>query len=182
MGLYVVAQSISNLLNVVPSAINSVLMPKATGKDNQQIHHLTGVALRCTFTVLMVSGLFLYACGSPVLSLVYGHKFDGAAPVLHILLIESILDGMTSVSSQAFLAAGFTGVVTLLQGCGLISAVPLMYWMVPRFGLRGAAFALVLSTSFRLAFVLLSFPMRLKMKPPSIILRPSDIRAIKATM
>lgn len=179
MGLYVVAQSVAGLMNVFPAAINSVLMPRAAGHSIADIVNLTGRALRITFAILFLAGTSLFFSGGFLLNLVYGNKFDGAFIVLKILLAEAVLDGLTSVSSQAFLAAGFPGVVTLLQGCGLVTAVPLLYWMVPRWGLKGAAFALLISTSFRLSFVLISFPLRLKHAPPGILLRPSDIKALK---
>ena len=81
---------------------------------------------------------------------------------------------MTSVLSQAFLAAGIPGTVTLLQGSGLMSAVPLMYWFIPRWGLKGAAYALLLSTAVRLTLVVLNYPLRLKMMPPRLLLTRSD--------
>jgi enterobacterial common antigen flippase len=178
MGLYVVAQSVAGLMNVLPNAMTSVLMPRAAGRSTEEIVSLTGRALRVILALLVLVALALFFLGGILLSLVYGNKFDGATPVLRILLGEAILDGMTSVLSQAFLAAGIPGVVTLLQGCGLLTAVPLLFWMVPRYGLKGAAFALLISTSFRLTFVLLSFPMRLKVAPPRLLLRLSDIREV----
>ncbi len=97
---------------------------------------LTGRAARVTIVGLTLAALPLFLFGSFLLTLVYGHKYDGAAAILKILLGEAILDGATAVLSQAFLAAGVPGTVTILEGCGLLSAIPLMYWMVPRWGLK----------------------------------------------
>ncbi len=179
MGLYVVAQSVAGLMNVLPSAMNSVLMPRASGHTIPEIVDLTGRALRVTLALLLLIALILFLFSGMLLRLVYGNKFDDAAIVLRILLAEAILDGMTSVLSQAFLAAGTPGIITFLQGCGLITVVPLLYWLTPRYGLQGAAIALVISTACRLGFVLLSFPMKLKVPAPGIILRPDDISALR---
>ncbi|WP_255424383.1 polysaccharide biosynthesis C-terminal domain-containing protein [Acidipila sp. EB88] len=109
----------------------------------------------------------------------YGNKYDGAAGILRILLGEAILDGVTSVLAQAFMARGLPGTVTLLEGCGLFTAVPLMYWLIPRYGLQGAAYALLLATACRFSFVIGSYPLRLGMKIPSMMLRASDVSAFR---
>ena len=175
MGLYVVSQSVAGLLNVLPAAMNTVLMPRAAGHSVHDIVDLTGKAVRITLVGLCLIALPLFFIGGFLLVLVYGHKYDGAAAILRILLGEAILDGLTGVLSQAFLAAGVPGTVTLLQGIGLLSAVPLMYWMLPRWGLKGAACALLVSTAVRFTFVVLNFPLRLKIRPPGIILHRSDL-------
>jgi O-antigen/teichoic acid export membrane protein len=179
MGLYVVSQSVVGLMNVLPTAVNTVLMPKAAGRPIQEIVDLTGRAVRVTLAGLILVALPLLFFGGFLLTLVYGHKYDGAAAILRILLGEAILDGTTAVLSQAFLAAGVPGTVTLLQGSGLLSAIPLMYWMIPHWGLKGTAYALLLSTAIRFAFVVLNFPLRFKMRPPSLILRLSDLSVLR---
>jgi len=178
MGLYVVAQSAAGLMGVFPNAMAAVLMPRAAGHSVQEIVTLTGRALRVAFAGLLLIALCLFFAGGFLLNLVYGSRFDGAFLVLRILLAEGVLDGLTLVSSQAFLAAGIPGIVTFLQGCGLLTAVPLLLWMVPRWGLQGAAYALLISTACRLTFVLVSFRTTLKMPPPGIILKQSDIRSL----
>ena len=179
MGLYVVSQSVANLMIVLPSAMCTVLMPKAAGESIPRIVDLTGRAARITLAALLLLALPLFCFGGVLLTLVYGHKYDGAAEILRILLGEGILDGLTAVLSQAFLAAGVPGTVTLLQGTGLLSAIPLMYWMIPRWGLKGAAYALFLSTFVRLMFVALNYPVRFRMRPPGVILRPSDLSSLR---
>ncbi len=179
MGLYVVSQGIAGLLNPLPSAMSTVLMPKAAGKSVPEIVELTGRAVRITLVGLLAVACPLFLAGGFLLRLVYGNKYDGAAAILKILLCEGILDGMTSVLSQAFLAAGVPGTVTLLEGCGLLTAVPLMYWMIPRWGLPGAACALLTATFIRFLFVYLNFPLRFRQRPPGLLLGASDLTLLR---
>jgi O-antigen/teichoic acid export membrane protein len=179
MGLYVVSQSVAGLLNVLPAAVCTILTPKVTGRPVAEIVLRTGSAVRLTMVGLTLGALPLFFGGGMLLKLVYGNKFDGAAAILRILLGEAILDGMTAVCSQAFLAAGVPGTVAFLQGAGLITAVPLMYWMIPRWGLQGAAYALLTSTAIRFLFVASNFPMRFKMRPPSLLPRMSDLEFLR---
>jgi O-antigen/teichoic acid export membrane protein len=179
MGLYIVSQSAAGLINVLPSAISAVLMPKAAGRCLAEIVDLTGRAVRVTLAGLFLLALPLFLFGGFLLPFVYGNKYNGAATILRILTGEAILDGLTAVLSQAFLAAGVPGIVTLLQGSGLLSAIPLMYWMIPHWGLKGAACALLISTAIRFVFIVLSFPLRLKTRTPSLLLSMRDFSVLR---
>ncbi len=175
MGLYVVAQSAAGVLAVLPTAVSPVTLPKSSGMDTEEIMKLTGRAVRVTLFVMVVASLPLWFCGGFLLHLVYGAKFVKAAPILPFLVMEAILDGMTSVMAQAFLASGLPGTVTLLQGAGLLTSIPLLYWAIPRYGAPGAALALTLATSVRFLFILLNFPFRLKVSPPNIIIQREEL-------
>jgi len=181
MGLYVVSQSAAALLNVLSGSMMTVLLPKASERTTEEIVKLTGRAARITLIVMALAGFPLFILDSFALKLVYGQSFVAAAVVLRLLLIEGILDGTTAVLTQAFLAAGYPGTVTLLQVCGLSTAIPLLALLGPTFGLNGIGLAMLISTSFRLGFVLMSYKFRLKMPPPSLLLRKDDLSFLYKT-
>jgi O-antigen/teichoic acid export membrane protein len=178
MGLYVIAQSAAGALAFIPSAVAPITMPRSTNLHTDDIIILTGRAARATLCLMLFASLPLFFFGDFLLSLVYGSRFTGAAAVLPFLVVEAIAGGLTSVLAQAFLATGFPGTVSLLQGCGLVTSIPLLYWMIPRFGLRGAGCALMLSTLCRLVLVLLNFPYKLKARPPGLIMRRTEFMGL----
>jgi O-antigen/teichoic acid export membrane protein len=175
VGLYVVAQSAAALLNIIPASLLAVILPKASDKNIPEIIEIVGRATRVSCSLMVVIGLPLCIFSNLALKLVYGGKFDGASVVLKILIAEGILDGAATVLTQAFLAAGCPGMVTLLQMCGLATALPLLAFMGPRWGLNGAASAMLVSTSIRLLLVMCSFKLRLKVRAPNIRLTQEDI-------
>ena len=65
--------------------------------------------------------------------------------------------------------------LTFLQGLGVLTAVPFIYLMIPRFGVRGAAAALMLATLCRFLFVMLNYPFRLKVRPPNLLISWNEI-------
>jgi O-antigen/teichoic acid export membrane protein len=67
------------------------------------------------------------------------------------------------------------GVITTFQALGLMLTVPLMLILIPRFGVEGAAAALLMSTVMRLLFVTISFRSLLKVKCPRIVASGEDI-------
>ena len=116
--------------------------------------------------------------GPRLLVFLYGTQYRGAAAILRILVVEVILAGATQVLSQAFMALARPGVITILQAIGLLLTIPLMLVLVPRYGIEGAAFSLLLSTCARFAFVLASFSRFLNLPCPGLLLRRADLTFI----
>lgn len=178
MGLYVVALSLAQMLQVFQSAVVSVLFSKATGRSVEEVAALTGWAARVSSTMTLLAALGLAIFGPWLLILFYGQEYIDAVGVFRILVIEMVLSGTTWVLAQAFMALDRPGKVALLQGVGLSLTLPLLLVLVPRYGLEGAGLALLISASVRLVLVIVSFPLILKVRVPRLIPTWSDLSAI----
>jgi O-antigen/teichoic acid export membrane protein len=175
MGTYVVALSLSRILNVFHTAVVMVLFPRAVSRPPHEVLEMTGQALRMTTFATTLCGAGIMLAGPRLLVFLYGPEYRGAAAILRILVVEVVLTGATQVMSQAFMALSRPGVITALQAIGLLLTVPLMLVLVPRFGIAGAAFSLLLSTCVRFAFVLASFSRFLNLPRPGLLPRRADI-------
>jgi O-antigen/teichoic acid export membrane protein len=180
MGTYVVALSLSRMLNAFHTAAVMVLFPRAVSRPPREVLEMTGRAVRMTTFVTTLCGAGIMLAGPHLLVLLYGPEYRGATAVLRILVIEVILAGATQVMSQAFMALSRPGVITILQAIGLLLTVPLMLVLVPRFGIEGAAFSLLLSTCARFAFVLVSFSRFLDLPRPGLLPRRADVSFLSA--
>lgn len=168
MGVYVVALSLSRMLNAFHTSVIMVLFPKAVSQPPEIVRAMTGRAMRMSTLLTGCAALGVATFGGPLLGLIYGAEYRTAGPVLRVLVAEVVLAGATLVLGQAFMALGRPGIVTALQVTGLLFVVPLMLVLVPRYGIVGAGVALLISTTVRFLFVLASFPLFLKMPPPRI--------------
>jgi O-antigen/teichoic acid export membrane protein len=182
MGAYVVALSLSRMLNAFHTAVAMVLFPRIASQPTAVILDLTGRAVRITTMLTATCGLLIAAFGPGLLGLLYGAEYRSASGVVRILVIEVVLSGVAQVLSQAFMALGRPGLVTTLQVIGLMLTVPLMLVFIPRFGVEGAAGALLISTTVRLAFVLISFQKVLKVECPRILARGADVATMFASL
>lgn len=179
MGLYAVAISLSRLLNIFESAMITVLLPKTAARPIPEIVALTVKGARVTtfLTVICVAPLMLICPW--LLTLLYGEEFSEAVPVFRILLIQVTIEGTAWVLAQTFIAAGKPGIVTILQVVGLSSNVPLMLILIPKYGLVGAGLAMLIATAIRFIFIMVSFPVILKLNPPSLLISKHDLMNIK---
>ncbi|HEY1648173.1 MAG TPA: polysaccharide biosynthesis C-terminal domain-containing protein [Terracidiphilus sp.] len=182
MGSYVVVLSLSRMLNLFQNSVVMVLFPKAAGRSATEVVGMTGDAARISSMVTAVCGIFVVLTGPTLLRILYGSEYVAAAGALRILVIEVVLSGATFVLAQAFMALDHPGVVTILQAVGLSLSIPMMLWLIPRYGIYGAAIALLTSTSARLIFVCAGFKVFLKTKPPNLLPQPGDIRFLIGTV
>ena len=119
--------------------------------------------------------------GSLVLHLLYGQAYATNTAALRLLLLEVTISGAVFILAQAFMALGHPGVVTILQGLGLATSIPLMLWLIPKIGVEGAALSLLLSTIARFAFVFLGFRLILKTRLPRLFPTREDIDLLATT-
>ncbi len=178
MGSYVVILSLSRMLNVFQTSVVMVLFPKAAGHPTKKVLEMTGHSVRVSGLVTAVCGVCVVLAGPTLLRILYGPEYVGAAGALRILVLEAVLSGITFVLAQAFMALNQPGVVTLLQAIGLSLSVPMMLLLIPRYGIYGAAVALLTSTVARLVFVCAGFRLFLKTNPPSLLPVRSDMKRI----
>jgi O-antigen/teichoic acid export membrane protein len=180
MGIYAVALSVSRLLFIVHTSVSTVLFPKASSLQIDAIVELTNRAARISTATSALAAISLIAVTPLVVPFCYGRAFLSAVPIAQVLTIEAVLAGATWVLAQAFMAAARPGVVAVLQALGLALCVPLMLWLIPLYGLLGAALALLGSTAVRFALVSLSYPALLRAPVPSLVIRRADLLHLRA--
>jgi enterobacterial common antigen flippase len=180
LGLYTVALSLAQTLNVFQSAAVSVLFPKASGRSVEEAASLAGRAARGSVAPTALAAVGLGILSPWALRMVYGQEFLDAIHVFRLLLFVMVLRSVTYVLVQTFMAVGKPGLVTILQIVSLALSVPLLLVLVPRYGLEGVGSALLISATVRFVIVLASFPLILKVRVPRLILTSADLAAIAA--
>jgi enterobacterial common antigen flippase len=179
MGIYAVAIGAARSADLFSGSVVTVLFPRASALDNDSVAALIARAARVTTALLFLSTLALIAVMPFLLPLFYGHVFSPSIPVAQLLVVSIALNGIVYVVSQGYMASGRPGVIAAIQIFGLATTVPLILFLVPRFGLIGAASALIVSTTVRLFFALAGFPIVLKVGPPSLLLNADDVSYLR---
>lgn len=175
MGMYVVALNLSRMLLVFQTSAVMVLFPKIAARPVEEVVELTGRAARISMAISFLASIAVLLLGPFMMGLLYGTEFLEAVPALNLLIIETGIGGTMYVSSQGLMALNRPGLVTLLQGCGIALSVPLLLFLIPRYGLIGASLALLCSATIRLVLVQLCYPLLLNTKAPSLLLKRDDI-------
>jgi O-antigen/teichoic acid export membrane protein len=129
---------------------------------------ITGRALRGTTPIQVVCGALLMAAGGALLRFWYGGDFVAGYLSLCVLVLEAVFSSTTYIAMLPFLALNRPGVTTIIQALSLPVMGLGFFILVPRFGLNGAAAAVLAATVFRLVVTFLSFGLILRTATPRI--------------
>jgi len=174
-GLYAVAINMSRILGIFQSSITTVLFPKASGLEPTEAIALVGRSARITIPITFAAGLGFVLLVPFVIPLMYGHAYLPDIRLTQILTAEVIIGSVTGVLTQAFMATGRPGLITIFQVGGMATSVPLMFIFIPRLGITGAAYALLGATIVRFVLVLISYPVLLHHRIPQLVLTRQDV-------
>jgi O-antigen/teichoic acid export membrane protein len=175
MGVYVVALSASRVMNVPQQALAAVLFPSMVGSSQEKIGDLVKLALRVGGTLALLSSVATFFCGGLLLRLLYGSSFATVGGVLAILTAEAALSGCVTIIAQAFMAFNRPGLITTQQILGLSFSVPCLLLLIPRYGVAGAAAAVLISTGARFVFAMFSFTRRFGGRIPSLLMDQESV-------
>lgn len=145
LGLYSLAFNIASWpSSVIGTAIRAVAMPAfARRSDSSGTADEEGVLLSSTlawsFAVPVSTALAVLA--SPLVVLLYGQKWAGAAVALTWLAALGAVRIVTDVWVAYLTASGRSGLLFACQGVWLVVLLPTMWWSVQAFGLVGAGAA-----------------------------------------
>ena len=178
MGIYVVALSLSRMLNIIQASVASILFPRAVSVTRDALIDLTARAARISFALAVLAGIGVALLGPIVLPLLYGSEYRGVSRVLDVLIAEAILTGATLVLTQAFMAIGRPGLVTILQSSGIVLSIPLLVVLIPRFGIMGASAALLIASVLRLGLTVICLRIYLNMPLSSLAPRWDELGAL----
>jgi O-antigen/teichoic acid export membrane protein len=182
LGLYVVAVSLSRIVNVFSSSIIMVLFPKASGLADEHAALLTLRVYKISTTIALIGAMMIMVAAPWVIQLLYGERFLESIAVFRLLLLEVVVGGAAMVLGQAFMAGGKPIILTISQAIGIVLVVPLMYTLVPQYGLIGAGWALLLPAIVRLLYVVVAFKLEFRIPIQQLLIRKEDLDWLKQTM
>jgi enterobacterial common antigen flippase len=174
LGLYAVAFSFSRVIQLSQPAIGSVVfshMAKANEADRRVLHDR---ALRMLLACLLVGCAVLWAVGGPLLRLAYGADFAAANTIFKLLVVEASLGALSQVSAQLYLSHNRPGFVSTVQVIMLCVTLLALLLLVPVYGAKGAAIALLTAGTLRWLCLLGGVSSVLKQRLPGLLLTRAD--------
>ena len=146
IGLYGAAYRILNQVLVTYYLLTQVLYPRfARHGVEDRARMLRGRILLPLLAVGILLAVVVSVSRRMVLTIMFGHQFLAACPLLLLLAWSIPFDFMTSYLSNAFIAWGMEKKVLLCTGIGAASNIVLNLALIPRYGARGAAINTLLS-------------------------------------
>jgi len=141
LGVYAVATRFAELLFVLPYAVALVVMPRGVRARAQGRADETPRVFTWTLLVSCASAVALALGGRWLLRAFYSDQYDGSYRPFVILLVGVVAFGATNVLMNDVVGRGHPGLVSVIAAVGLALTVALDLWLIPLYGITGAALA-----------------------------------------
>lgn len=163
VGLYDSAVRISELCYFIPNIIVGALFPAMINSKKlseelyiRRMKKLFLVIVCISFITALVTALF----SKYLILVVFGAGFMGALVVLQIYVWSNIGAAINLLTQQILIAENLTKIVSITIFLGMISNVILNVFLIPLYGMPGAAFASLISYFVPFLSLLLFKPSR----------------------
>jgi len=142
---------------------------------------IAAVLTRTTLAVALVTAIPAWFLGPRLVRIVYGAQFADAGVALRLILPGIVAYSVVAVLSRYITGRGRPGTGTLILVAGLALNIGANLFLIPAYGIRGAAAASSLSYIVTAALTLVVFH-RLSDRGlrETLIIRPADIQALMA--
>ncbi len=120
--------------------------------------------LMATHTVVALAGVVVsWLFGRPLLTLLFNAEYAKHVDVFVAIMWATLVATSTGVMMTALIAARFIQIQLPLIAATSLAALIACWWLVPRFGMHGAAWSLAIS---KLPYLAVGLWMILRMRPP----------------
>lgn len=156
IGIYNAAIQLAAVVSFLPYVFGKVLLPKLAEMENPEI---------CSFIkksdkILILACIVMTLCiplTDFVVSVLLGEQYVLSIPVLKILLFAFILTFYVAPTEQALYALGLPKIITQGRYIQLFTLIGLNFLMIPKFGIVGSAFSVLMIRILYLFFVVTRF-------------------------
>jgi len=176
LGLYTISTLAVARLQDVQMAIQVAFFPRVASLAKAPAAVLTGSFYRLSSPVYLLLFLVMLAMGWPVLR-IFGEDYVRAYATLITLTFGiMVLRANSGVLSVYFTAQGKPHIPTLVNGAGVVVNAVLNVWLIPRFGMLGAAMGTVGACALTKALLVVAFLRDGASYRGDLLLKGSDLR------
>jgi O-antigen/teichoic acid export membrane protein len=177
VGLYAVAVNLTNLLLRVPDALGTVLFPRLAGTSDERAHVATAEVSRITLAIVAL-GCVGFVIGGPfAIPLLFGARFHGAIAPMLVLLPGIIMMSLYLILSRNFTSRNRQQTNIVAAGLALSINVGSNLWLIPHYGIVGAAASSCLSYGVAALVLLVAFVRESGISLPAVLwMHPREMR------
>ena len=150
LGLYSASVTIAEIWYFIPMVITQTFLPVIlkTKKISQELYIARLQMLYDVMTMMsIVVSIIVTLFANPIIQLLYGDSYAGSGIILAIYFWAGIPLSLTMVSTQYIVSENFTTISIYRSVAGALSNVLLNIVLIPRYGIVGAAWAVIISYS-----------------------------------
>ncbi len=155
IGYYSISIYFSQILLYIPDSISVFLYPQLSKKKDEISSLETTLTInRILFSLLIMIALTISVFAKSIIIYLYGIDFIQSYIPLLLLLIGSIFFASIKILTKLSTSIGHPLVGSKISIIGIVTNIPLLIFLVPRFDIVGAALASLISYFIMYVFIL----------------------------
>ena len=142
VGLYSVAVLISERIWLVSQSVSSVLFARVANlSDDVERNKFTSLASRNTLLITFIGGLILALVSNWFINLFFGESYSQSVIPFLYLIPGVVIFSMSKVLANDFIGRGYPEINTYIAFITALCNLGLNFWLIPKYGIKGAAIA-----------------------------------------
>lgn len=147
VAFYSIAARLAEHLLWFPQAVGMALFPRLAGSGPAEAHRMTAAAIRQTLVLSVVPAVLLAGFGRFLITLWYGTDYAPAAAPLRWVCLGIVMMSLYVLLSRNFTSRNRQGINIFSAYLALCGNLMLNLFLIPRYGIVGAAMATACSYS-----------------------------------
>jgi O-antigen/teichoic acid export membrane protein len=156
IGMFSVAMRLMAQVLIIPDTLNKVLSPRIAG-DREGRKDLVARCFRLAGLSCAVLLLLIALLAHPIVMVLFSPSFLPAVPLIQVIAVGMTLRCGSKMLEPYLLGTNHPGVASFSVAVGAVVNVVLLYLLLPRIGMMGAAIGVVGSHLASLAVLCLAF-------------------------
>lgn len=141
LGIYTVAQTLSEQIWMIPNSVSVVLMPRLSSMDEEEKKNLSLRVCRYVVTIMFIIVILAMWLSAYFFPLLYSNKYNDSILPFRILMIGTFMMTYGKILGNAISAYGKPEKNITANIAGTLSNIVLNVLMIPKYGILGAAIA-----------------------------------------
>lgn len=153
LGIYAVAVMLGaswSFINfsIITSVMSKIYQEKDTYQSYSMAAKLNVMIVIISMSIILILNLF----GNWIIQLLYGLAYTAAYELLIILAISTMMSGLGTIAARIMIKQGSYSYISKKMLCVAVSALPISYFCIQSFGLKGAAYSVLIIELLSLTF------------------------------
>ncbi|MFN2427156.1 MAG: oligosaccharide flippase family protein [Candidatus Binatia bacterium] len=153
VAFYAIGAKFAEQMMSIPQSLGLAMFPRLAGLPEDRVHAMTAAACRQTLAIAVLAALALTLGGRFAIVTLYGQDYAPAAVPLVWISWGTVMMSMYVLLSRDFTARDRQVINVIAAYIALVGNIALGTWLIPQYGIRGAAISA--SVSYAAAAVLL---------------------------
>lgn len=157
VAFYAIGAKFAEQMMSLPQSLGLAMFPRLAGMTEERVHAMTAAACRQTLLVAIASALLLTLAGRFAIVTLYGVAYEPAAVPLVWISWGIVMMSMYVLLSRDFTARDRQVINVIAAYIALGGNIGLNVWLIPRYGIEGAAMGTSISYSVAAGLLYLFF-------------------------